>query len=320
MRILVTGGLGFIGSNFINLIAPKAEVEAIINLDAGTYAANSNNIDENARKSGKYKLYLGNVCDADLVGKIIEMENIDTIVHFAAESHVDRSIENASVFIETNVLGTFTLLDQANRKWKSYDGKRFLHISTDEVFGSLDLLDPPFRKTNPYAPNSPYAASKASADLICRSFYKTHGFPVMITNCSNNYGPRQYPEKLIPLALSRLKEGKQVPVYGDGSNIRDWIYVEDHCVRLWQVLKLGNFGGQYLIGGNNEVSNLWLVRILCKMMNKSPDDHICFVPDRKGHDFRYAIDTTDFDATFGKLPYTPADDGIKQTIAWYARD
>lgn len=317
MRILVTGGCGFIGSNFINLIHSKSEVECIVNLDIMSYASDENNVNIEVREDKKYTLIRGDINDINCLSYICQRFNIDTVVHFAAESHVDRSIEGASQFIHTNINGTFTLLNFFLGNWKSTEGKKFLHVSTDEVFGDLGDGDFPFTKQHPYKPNSPYAASKASSDLLCRSFNRTHGFPVMITNCSNNFGPRQFPEKLIPLAIKKLKNNEKIPVYGIGMNIRDWIYVEDHCRCLWEVLKRGDSGGQYLIGGNNEIKNLELVKSICKLCDKDPNESIKFVEDRKGHDFRYAIDNSDFERYFGLINHTPFEKSLKDTITWY---
>jgi len=317
MRILVTGGLGFIGSNFINLITNNDEVEIIVNLDLVTYAANFKNIPDRIIQTNRYDFYRGDINDVKLLKNIHERYNIDTIVHFAAESHVDRSIESGHEFVTTNINGTFSLLNTFLELWKGRTDVKFLHVSTDEVFGDLELKDNTFTKNHPYKPNSPYAASKASSDLLCRSFHKTHKFPVVITNCSNNFGPNQYTEKLIPLTIKKLKEGEQVPVYGSGNNIRDWIYVEDHCKCLWKVLKRGYVGDQYLIGGNNEIRNIDLVKKICLLCNKDPETSIKFVEDRKGHDFRYAINTDDFDCNFGKTEYTPFDKALKDTVTWY---
>jgi len=317
MRILCTGGLGFIGSNFIHLLAKKDEVELVVNLDLCTYAASHKNLPDYFVLRNRYEFYKGDINDVSLLKTIYERYNIDTIVHFAAESHVDRSIESGQSFITTNINGTFTLLNTFLELWKGRTDVRFIHISTDEVFGDLGDGDLPFTKRSPYHPNSPYAASKASSDLLCKSFYRTHNFPVMITNCSNNFGPRQYPEKLIPLAIKKLKNDEPVPVYGIGTNIRDWIYVDDHCKCVWEVVKRGQPGGQYLIGGNNEIRNLDLVKKLCVLCNKDPEKSIQFVEDRKGHDFRYAIDTTDFEHTFGKIEHTPFDKALKDTVTWY---
>jgi len=317
MRILVTGGLGFIGSNFIHLLAKKDEVELVVNLDSCTYASDPRNLPTSFILTSKYEFYNGDVNDTSLLKTIYERHNIDTIVHFAAESHVDRSIEYGQKFITTNVNGTFSLLNTFFNLWKGRTDTRFIHISTDEVFGDLGDGDFPFTKHHPYKPNSPYAASKASSDLLCKAFNRTHNFPVMITNCSNNFGPRQYPEKLIPLAIKKLKNNEQVPVYGIGTNIRDWIYVDDHCKCVWEVVKRGNVGGQYLIGGNNEIRNIDLVKKICILCGKDPDKSIRFVEDRKGHDFRYAIDTIDFERNFGKIDYTPFDKALKDTVTWY---
>lgn len=320
MRILITGGYGFIGSNFINYIFTESHVEKIVNLDLMTYAANEDNIIEDRRNHSLYTFVHGDINDRNLLEQIINTYQIDTVVHFAAESHVDRSIQGADKFITTNVNGTFTLVDTLNRMWKdNFEGKRFVHISTDEVFGSLELGDLPFTKNHPYKPNSPYAASKAASDLIVRSYYKTYKFPAIITNCSNNFGPHQHEEKLIPMVIKSIYQNKPIPVYGNGKNVRDWIYVQDHAKCIWKVLLYGKIGEQYLIGGNMEVSNIEVINMICDVIGKGRE-LITYVEDRKGHDFRYAIDTKDFEKEFGDIfiGYGFKND-LQFTVAWYSR-
>lgn len=310
MKVLITGGAGFIGSNFVRYFFRAHSGAEIINLDKLTYAGNPENLSD-VSSYPNYKFVLGDVCDTTLVEKLLVKLAPDAIIHFAAESHVDRSIENANEFIRTNVQGTHTLLEAARR----CRIKRFLHVSTDEVYGSLAPGECASERSA-YRPNSPYAASKAASDLIVRSYWKTYGFSVMITRCSNNYGPNQYPEKLIPLIITNALEGKKLPVYGDGLNERDWIYVEDHCCALDEVLHRGRPGEIYNIGYGNPVSNLNIVRGLLRILGK-PEDLIEFVADRPGHDRRYALDTTKISTELGWHPTVGIDEGLERTAKWY---
>ncbi len=328
---LITGGAGFIGSNFIHYILKKYNDIFIINLDKLTYAGNLENL-RPVEKYRNYKFIKGDICDEKLIEDIFSSYDIDYIVNFAAESHVDRSIKDSTIFIKTNVLGTQTLLNVAKKYWQEPDGrynlrKKFLQISTDEVYGSLDT-EGYFRETTPLNPRNPYSASKASADLIVKSYYDTYGFPINITRCSNNYGPYQFPEKLIPLVINNCLKGKNIPVYGDGSNIRDWLYVKDHCKAIDIVLTKGQIGQIYNVGGNNEVTNIDMVKILIKLVRELLNENdkrkecineqlIKFVEDRKGHDKRYAIDASKIKEELGWLPETTFEEGIKNTVKWY---
>lgn len=326
-RVLVTGGAGFIGSNFVHHWCEHYPDDRVIVLDALTYAGNRSNL---ARWEGKenFRFVKGDICDRSLLDNLLVGENIDTIVHFAAESHVDRSILTPGAFIQTNVVGTFTLLEAFRQYWLSQNqpkNYRFLHVSTDEVYGSLSADAPAFCETTPYAPNSPYSASKAGSDHLVRSYYHTYNLPTIITNCSNNYGPYQFPEKLIPLMCINTLIGKSLPVYGDGCNIRDWLYVGDHCGALDVVLSQGLPGETYNIGGNNEVKNIDLVRTLCDLMDElaenlpvSPSRNlITFVTDRPGHDRRYAINSSKIQDQLGWSPSMTITDGLRQTVIWY---
>lgn len=322
-RILVTGGAGFIGSNFIRYWLGRHPEDWLVNLDALTYAGRLENLSDLAHLSN-YRFIQGDICDAQRVGKLFEEENIDTVVHFAAESHVDRSILGPEQFIRTNVNGTFTLLEAARKTWGNGDAEqRFLHVSTDEVYGSLGPDDPPFNESSPYQPNSPYAASKASADHLVRAYHHTYGLPVLTTNCSNNYGPYQFPEKLIPLVLLNALQGKPLPVYGNGSNVRDWLYVGDHCAALERVLQDGRVGEVYNIGGNCERHNLEVVEMICDQLDlihpegKPHRKLIAFVKDRLGHDKRYAIDAKKIGSELGWVPKHDFETGIKDSISWY---
>jgi dTDP-glucose 4,6-dehydratase len=326
-NIIVTGGAGFIGSNFVHHWCKKYKSDRVVVLDALTYAGNRQNL---ASLEGKANLRFvkGNIGDRSLVEQLLKEEAIDTIAHFAAESHVDRSILGPGAFIETNVVGTFTLLESFRQHWES-QGKptnyRFLHVSTDEVYGSLQPNDPAFRETTPYAPNSPYSASKAGSDHLARAYYHTYGMPTIITNCSNNYGPYHYPEKLIPLMCINILLGKSLPVYGDGQNIRDWLYVEDHCRALDVVIHQGKPGETYNIGGNNEVKNIDLVRQICQLMDElapelpihPAEKLITFVKDRPGHDRRYAIDASKINTELGWSPQETIEGGLRRTVEWY---
>jgi len=308
MKILVTGGAGFIGSNFILYMIKKHPGDEIINLDSLTYAGNLENL-KSVENNSNYKFVKGDICDKKIVNALVK--ECDAIVHFAAESHVDRSIENSDVFVRTNVLGTQVLLDAAYRNGM----KRFHHISTDEVFGELGD-EGKFDENTKYSPRSPYSASKAGADHLVRAYYDTHRLPITISNCSNNYGPYQFPEKIIPLFITNLIEGKKVPVYGEGKNIRDWIHVEDHCEAVDLILRKGKIGETYCVGGNTEIKNIELSKLILEKM-RFGEEMIEYVTDRKGHDFRYAIDFSKITEELGWKPKISFDNGIKMTIGWY---
>ena len=319
---LVTGGAGFIGSNYIHYMFKKYDNEIrIINVDALTYAGNLENL-KDVEKRENYTFVKANICDKDAISKIFTENDIDRVVHFAAESHVDRSIRNPEIFVQTNVLGTAVMLNCAKAAWELPDGsfkegKKFLHVSTDEVYGSLPDDDNAFfYETTPYDPHSPYSASKASSDMLVKAYMDTYHFPANITNCSNNYGPFQFPEKLIPLIINNALHGKKLPVYGDGKNVRDWLYVEDHCKAIDLIIHKGRVGEVYNVGGHNEKQNIEIVKIICKELGK-PESLITHVGDRKGHDMRYAIDPTKIHNELGWLPETKFEDGIKKTIQWY---
>jgi dTDP-glucose 4,6-dehydratase len=302
MRILVTGGCGFIGSNFIKHMLDKYDYQ-IYNMDKLTYAGNKNNLGEHS-KHLNYNFIEGDINDYDNLIKIFGFYEIDTIINFAAESHVDRSIENSDEFIQTNINGTHTLLKMLHE----FPIKKFIQISTDEVYGSLIDFEEPFTEESPLKPNSPYAASKTSADLLCRSFYKTHGYPITITRCSNNYGPNQYPEKLIPLMIQKAKNDEKLPVYGDGKNIRDWVHVQDHCEAIDIVLHKGKDGEVYNIGGECEKRNIEIVETIIKNVGGG---EIEYVEDRKGHDWRYAMDISKIKNELGWSPRISFKEGIK---------
>ncbi len=309
MKILVTGGAGFIGSNFIHYWLNKYEADQIINLDKLTYAGNLANL-ETVAKRPNYQFIQGDICDQTLVRKL--MTGVDLVVHFAAESHVDRSIESSAPFIETNVVGTQVLLAAA----REAGNVRFHHVSTDEVYGSLTNTDPRFTETTPYDPRSPYSASKASSDHLVRSYYYTHKLPITVSNCSNNFGPYQFTEKLIPLFITNLIQGKKVPVYGSGKNIRDWIYVDDHNYGLDLIIKQGRIGETYLLGGNNEKTNLEITDLILDIMGYGKE-MIEYVPDRLGHDFRYAIDYAKAEKELGFSPQHDFRSALEETIKWY---
>jgi len=309
MNILVTGGAGFIGSNYVRLLLEESP-DRVINLDLLTYAGNLANL-AGLENDPRYRFVRGDIRDRDLVRKILAEEQIDAVVHFAAESHVDRSVEGPEIFILTNVLGTEILLEES----RAAGVGRFVMVSTDEVYGSLGD-EGQFVEATPLAPNSPYAASKASADLLCRSFFKTFDFPVMITRCSNNYGPFQFPEKLIPLMIANALEDSPLPVYGDGRNVRDWLYVDDHCRAVDLVLRQGVPGDVYNIGGCNEMRNLELVEMLVDKLGRSRD-LITFVKDRPGHDLRYAIDASKIIGDLGWKPRVDFQAGLAITVDWY---
>lgn len=327
-RVLVTGGAGFIGSNFIHYILSKrSDVETLVNLDLLTYAGNLENL-LSVRDDSRYAFVHGDIRDKALVEELFSRYEFDTVVHFAAESHVDRSIVEPEIFLTTNIVGSQTLLDAAKRHWKldpgnkysrEYkDGVVYLQVSTDEVYGALGKTGM-FTEATPIAPNSPYSASKASADLVVRAYHQTYGMPVNITRCSNNYGPYQFPEKLIPLMLHNAKGNKALPVYGDGMQIRDWLHVSDHCSAIETVLEKGVRGEVYNIGGNNERANIEIVRLILDELNK-PESLITYVQDRPGHDRRYAIDNTKITTQLGWEPKYTFRDGMHETIEWYLQN
>lgn len=328
-RILVTGGAGFIGSNFIRYILAAESQVKIINVDILTYAGSVDNLD-NLPSLERYRFVEGDICDQQLIEDLLREEEIGTIINFAAETHVDRSIHSPSEFIRTNIVGTFSLLEAARTVWlekKSHTqtNLRFHHVSTDEVFGSLETDSPAFSELTPYAPKSPYSASKASSDHLVRAYHHTFGLPVTISNCSNNYGPFQHPEKLIPLIIWNALEGKPLPVYGDGKQIRDWLFVADHCEAIWLIVQKGAPGQSYNIGGNNQPTNLEVVETVCEILdevsplagNQSRKDLIRFVEDRPGHDRRYAMDITKINHDLDWYPRHSLHTGLIQTIEWY---
>ncbi len=327
MTILVTGGAGFIGSNFV-LEWLARDDEPVVNLDKLTYAGNLENL-RAAQVNPAHLFVHGDVADRTLVQQLLDKQAPRAIVHFAAESHVDRSIHGPREFIDTNVIGTFNLLEET----RAFLGKigdaareafRFVHVSTDEVYGSLGPADPPFRETSPYAPNSPYAASKAASDHLVRAYHQTYGLPAVVTNCSNNYGPYQFPEKLIPLMILNAISGKPLPVYGDGGNVRDWLFVQDHCAALRLVLARGRPGETYNIGGGSERANIDVVKAVCALLDEAKpnrkrnhDELISFVADRPGHDRRYAIDAAKISRELGWRPAESFESGLRKTVAWY---
>ena len=339
-HILVTGGAGFIGANFVRHLLEGNQGMSVVVLDALTYAGNLHNLDA-VRNNPAYRFVHGNICDQALVEQLLVSHDIDTIVHFAAESHVDRSITGPDAFIEANIVGTHSLLKAARKVWEAqggFQGKRFHHVSTDEVYGSLGPDDPPFTETNPYAPNSPYAASKAGSDHLVRAYHHTFGLPVTTSNCSNNYGPFQFPEKLLPLCLLNILAGKPLPIYGDGRQVRDWLHVDDHSRGITLILADGRPGATYNIGGNNEWANIDTVKLLCETVDRMFQDDpgladrfpdspagkpklseslITFVTDRPGHDVRYAIDASRISRELGYQPETAFREGLRATAAWY---
>ena len=327
-KILVTGGCGFIGSNFVRLALERLPGAEVINLDKLTYAGNPANLSD-IEESPRYKFVQGDICNQELLEKLFAEESIDTVVHLAAESHVDRSIEGPAEFIQTNILGTFSLLEAARKYWDSSlqspaTNSRFLHVSTDEVYGSLGE-EGYFTEDTPYNPSSPYSASKAASDHLVTAFHRTYQLPVTISNCSNNYGPYQFPEKLIPLMILNAIEGKPLPVYGEGKNVRDWIYVDDHSRAVWTIMKNGKRGNAYNIGGKGEKKNIDVVEMICDVIdgmdiNKelAPRRNlITFVEDRMGHDFRYAMDFSKLENELGWAPAESFETGLKKTIDWY---
>jgi dTDP-glucose 4,6-dehydratase len=326
--ILVTGGAGFIGSNFVLEWLAQSD-EPVVNLDALTYAGNLRNL-EAVAGDGRHRFVHGDILDRDLVERLLGEHAVRAIVHFAAESHVDRSIHGPEDFVSTNVVGTFRLLEAARAHWAALpaadrDAFRFVHVSTDEVYGSLAAADPPFAETNRYEPNSPYSATKAASDHLVRGYHHTYGLPVVTTNCSNNYGPFQFPEKLIPLVIHNALAGKPLPIYGDGRQVRDWLYVGDHCAALRRVLAAGNVGAVYNIGGSSEMANIDVVHMICDILDTlappvgggSYRGQIEFVKDRPGHDRRYAIDSRKISAELGWRPAETFASGIRRTIRWY---
>ena len=339
-KLLVTGAAGFIGSNFVRYWHTNNPGDFIVALDALTYAGNRHNLNA-LMGEDKFKFVKGDICDLALVEALLAEHDIDTLVHFAAESHVDRSISGPDAFIQTNILGTHTLLKAAKKLWIDGTGngnELFHHVSTDEVYGSLDASDDAFIETTPYAPNSPYAASKAASDHLVRAYHKTYGLNITTSNCSNNYGPFQFPEKLIPLCLLNLLNGNTLPIYGDGKQIRDWLYVEDHCRAIELIIDKGERGETYNIGGNSELANIDVVNSLCEIINKkfadtpemknyypnSPcsnsqpaESLITYVKDRLGHDRRYAVDASKISVELGFLPAESFISGLNKTVDWY---
>ena len=313
MKIVVTGGAGFIGSNFIFYMLEKYPEYQVICLDKLTYAGNLSTL-EPVMSNPQFRFIKLDICDREGVFALFEEEHPDVVVNFAAESHVDRSIENPSVFLETNILGTAVLLDACRK----YGIKRYHQVSTDEVYGDLPLDRPDlfFTEETPLHTSSPYSSSKASADLLVQAYHRTYGLPVSISRCSNNYGPYQFPEKLIPLMIANAMQDKPLPVYGEGINVRDWLYVEDHCKAIDLILHNGKVGEVYNVGGHNEMKNIEIVKLICKELGKS-ESLITFVEDRKGHDMRYAIDPTKIHKELGWLPETSFAEGIRKTIRWY---
>lgn len=339
-RLLVTGGAGFIGSNFVAYWIDHHPEHRLVVLDALTYAGNLKNL-ESVSSRPMFRFVHGDICDTALVERLLREERVDTIVHLAAESHVDRSIEGPDAFVKTNIIGTHSMLKAARDVWleeRAVPAHRFHHVSTDEVFGSLGPKDAPFTESSPYAPNSPYSASKAASDHLVRAYYHTYGLQTTISNCSNNYGPHQYPEKLIPVMISHVLDGQPLPVYGDGRNVRDWLHVEDHCRGIEAVLEHGRVGEMYNIGGRSECENVQLVRILCAVVDKklaedpklrarfpnSPvarsgtgESLLSYVKDRPGHDRRYAIDCSKIEKECGFGPRISLGEGLRATVAWY---
>jgi dTDP-glucose 4,6-dehydratase len=326
-NMLVTGGAGFIGSNFVRHMLVTDEALRIVNLDALTYAGSLDNLRDLPR-AAHHNFVQGDICDSVLISRLLREYHVDTVVHFAAESHVDNSIANPKAFVQTNVMGTFTLLDASRHYWLGEkrlgpNTCRFHHISTDEVYGTLGAGDAPFNEATPYAPNSPYSASKAAADHLVRAWHHTYGLPVTTTNCSNNYGPRQHSEKFIPTVIRSCRQGSPIPVYGDGSNIRDWLYVDDHCRGIEAVIRRGRLGETYNIGGINEWANRDIAQLICSLMDEmhpggSPHAHLInYVPDRPGHDWRYAIDAAKMATELQWRPTETFETGIRKTVAWY---
>ncbi|MCL9848289.1 dTDP-glucose 4,6-dehydratase [Ralstonia solanacearum P673] len=327
-HILVTGGAGFIGGNFVLSWLANPGTDSIVNVDKLTYAGNRKTL-ATVESDPRHVFSQTDICDREALDSLFAQYKPRAVVHFAAESHVDRSIHGPAEFIQTNIVGTFTLLEAARAYWGGLDADakaafRFLHVSTDEVFGSLSATDPQFSETTPYAPNSPYSASKAASDHLVRAYHHTYGLPVLTTNCSNNYGPYHFPEKLIPLMITNALSGKPLPVYGDGQNVRDWLYVGDHCAAIREVLARGRLGETYNVGGWNEKTNLEVVHTLCDLLDElkpkatgSYRDQIAFVKDRPGHDRRYAIDARKLERELGWKPAETFETGLRKTVQWY---
>jgi len=323
-NMLITGGCGFIGANFVRYLLEESDFTGrIVNVDKLTYAGNPENLaDIETDYKDRYRFIKADICDGTRMAEIFEHYEIDSVCHFAAESHVDRSIVKPDEFIKTNIVGTFNLLESA----RTHRNRMILfhHISTDEVYGSLGR-EGHFKETTPYKPNSPYSASKAASDHLVRAYYKTYGLPMTISNCSNNYGPYQFPEKLIPLIILNALEGKSLPVYGDGRNVRDWLYVKDHCIAIWTIMKNGTPGETYNVGGNSELENIKLVEMICDILDEknplsdggSRRDLITFVKDRPGHDLRYAVDFSKLSKNLNWRPKQSLETGIRDTIQWY---
>ena len=329
-NILITGGAGFIGSHVVRHFVRNYPDYHIVNLDKLTYAGNLDNL-RDVEGAANYTFIKGDICDFESVLALMKEHHIDGVIHLAAESHVDRSISNPFEFAQTNVLGTLSLLQAARHYWESlperYEGKKFYHISTDEVYGALELDGGMFREDTPYAPHSPYSASKASSDHFVRAFHDTYGMPTVISNCSNNYGPNQYPEKLIPLFIQNICEGKPLPVYGKGENVRDWLYVEDHARAIDLIFHKGGVAETYNIGGNNEWRNIDLIKLLIKEVDRqlgNEEGHslplISYVTDRAGHDLRYAIDSSKLQRELGWSPSLQFEEGIRLTVEWYLKN
>ena len=329
--VLVSGGAGFIGSNFVRMLLHRNAGVRVVNLDLLTYAGSLRNL-EDLSAPARHVFVHGDICDQPMVEELIRRHEIRTVVHFAAESHVDRSIHGPAAFVQTNVLGTFSLLEAARRCWtgaaaSDLSTRRFHHVSTDEVYGSLGPQDPAFTESTPYDPSSPYSASKAGSDHLVRAYHHTFGLPCTISNCSNNYGPYQFPEKLIPVILVNCLRGRSLPVYGDGRQVRDWLYVDDHCDAILQILERGQVGRTYNIGGDNQPTNIEIVRTICRLLDElRPDSPHCpheqlisHVPDRPGHDRRYAMDITRISTELGWRPQISLEQGLRRTVEWYLK-
>lgn len=326
--VLVTGGAGFIGSNLVRHLISRGDVP-VVTLDKLTYAGNRLNLGD-VLDNPRHVFVEGDIADDTLVARLLQTHAVGAVINLAAETHVDRSIRSPAAFVQTNVVGTLNLLEQAHLYWQRLPPSaremfRFVHVSTDEVYGSLGRADPAFTEASPYAPNSPYAASKAGADYLVRAFHHTYGLPTLTTNCSNNYGPRQFPEKLIPLMILNALKGERLPIYGDGQNVRDWLYVGDHCQALLRVLEAGTIGETYVVGGSGELTNCEVVGMICEMLDEmhpvgkrgSYREQIAFVPDRAGHDRRYAMNAGKLRKELGWMPETNFREGLRRTVRWY---